>query len=374
VGCWRQIGRWLDEHRPDVLHIQYQAAAFDLGGWVNWLPWWLRRRQIRPRMVVTFHDLRVPYIFPKAGRLRWLSILTLARYCDAVIVTNVEDEQRLRRVVGRRESGGAGEQGSRGAGEQGSRGAGERGSKGARERGSDQAANGLIGKAGGPWLARIPLGSNVDVQPPPGYVREEWRVRLGIGGQTLVLAYFGFLNESKGGEELVLALERLVGQGYDARLLMIGGQVGDVDPTNQAYAERVRGLIRTHGLAERVHWTGYTSAEEVSANLLAADVIVMPYRDGASFRRTTFIAALSHGRPVVTTHPAVPLAELRDGENALLVPARDVAALVDAIARLAQDEQLQARLSAGAEALGREFDWPAITRQTLDLYRGLGLE
>jgi glycosyltransferase involved in cell wall biosynthesis len=188
------------------------------------------------------------------------------------------------------------------------------------------------------------------------------------------LAYLGFLNESKGGEELVLALERLAEQGYDARLLMIGGQVGDVDPTNQAYAERVRGLIRTHRLAERVHWTGYTSAEEVSANLLAADVIVMPYRDGASFRRTTFIAALSHGRPVVTTHPAVPLAELRDGENALLVPPRDVAALTGAIARLAGESQLRARLSAGAEALGREFDWPAITRQTLGLYRRLGLE
>jgi glycosyltransferase involved in cell wall biosynthesis len=315
LGCWRQISHFLEEHRPDVLHIQYQAAAFDLGGWINWLPWWLRRRQARPRLVVTFHDLRVPYLFPKAGPLRWRSILALARYSDAIIVTNVEDEQTLREAT------------------------------------------------------LIPLGSNVEPQPPANYDRGHWRTRLGITEGTLLLAYFGFLSESKGGEDLVLALDRLVRKGYDAHLLMIGGQVGDVDPTNRAYADRVRSLVQKHDLADRVYWTGHTSPEEVSANLLAADMIVMPYRDGASFRRTTFIAALRHACPVVTTHPTIPLAELCDGDNVLLVPPRDVEALVGAIARLADDTELQSHLSQGAQALGRRFDWPLITRQTAAVYQ-----
>jgi glycosyltransferase involved in cell wall biosynthesis len=315
LGCWRQIGRFLDEHHLDVLHIQYQAAAFDLGGWVNWLPWWLRRRQARPRLVVTFHDLRVPYLFPKAGPLRWRSILALARFSDAVIVTNEEDGQTLRRTT------------------------------------------------------LIPLGSNVEPQPPVNYDRGRWRARLGMTQGTLLLAYFGFLNESKGGEDLVLALERLVRQGYDTRLLMVGGQVGDVDATNRVYADRVRSLVQKQGLGDRVYWTGYTSPEEVSANLLAADVVVMPYRDGASFRRTTFIAALRHACPVVTTHPTIPLAGLCDGENALLVPPRDVEALAGAIVRLADDTELRSRLSQGAEVLGRQFDWPVITRQTAAVYQ-----
>ena len=322
-GCWRQIPGWLGEHRPDVLHIQYQAAAYDLGGWVNWLPWWLRRGRISSRIVVTFHDLRVPYLFPKAGPLRWRSILALARYSDAIIVTNREDELMLR--------------------------------------------NSPISNS----LTLIPLGSNVEPQPPSDYDRDGWRARIGIGGHALLLAYFGFLNESKGGEELVLALERLARQGYDAHLLMIGGQVGDVDLTNRAYAGRVQSLIELHGLAERVHWTGYTSPEEVSANLLAADVVVMPYRDGVSFRRTTFIAALRHGRPVVTTHPATPLPELCDGDNLLLVPPGNVDRLTAAIGRLGDDPALRVRLSAGAQALGRRFEWPEISRRTLDLYRRL---
>jgi glycosyltransferase involved in cell wall biosynthesis len=331
-GCWREIGRWLDEHRPDVLHIQYQAAAYDLGGWVNWLPWRLRRRPARPVVVVTFHDLRVPYLFPKAGPLRWQSILALARYADAVIATNLEDERSLRSL---------------------------------------QEALDRPGASQEDRLARIPLGSNADPRPPADYDRRRWRAGLGVDEEALLLAYFGFLNESKGGEELILTLERLLRQGCQAHLLMVGGQVGDVDPTNRVYAERVRALIRSRGLEERVHWTGYTSLAEVSANLLAADVVVMPYRDGVSFRRTTFIAALRHGRPVVTTHPALPLPELKDGDNVLLAPARDVDALSGAVMRLAGDPHLRAQLAAGAAALGRQFDWPAIARQTCELYRRL---
>jgi glycosyltransferase involved in cell wall biosynthesis len=326
LGCWRQIGHWLTKHRPDILHIQYQAAAYDLGGWVNWLPWWLRRRRARPRVVATFHDLRVPYLFPKAGPMRTRSILALARNSDAVIVTNVEDEQELWR-----------------------------------------ASTSNI-------LALIPLGSNVQPQPPSDYERDVWRAQNGIGEHTLLLAYFGFLNESKGGEDLVLALEHLLHHGYNAHLLIIGGQVGDADPTNRAYADRVRSLVQTRGLGERVNWTGFTSPEEVSASLLAADVVVMPYRDGVSFRRTTFIAALCHGRPVVTTAPAVPLVELQDGENVLFAPPHDIDSLAGSIARLADDPGLRARLSAGAETLGERFDWTVISQQTLDLYRRLKLE
>ena len=355
LGCWRQIGRWLDEHSPDVLHIQYQAAAFNLQGWVNYLPWWLRRREIPLRVVVTFHDLRVPYLIPKAGALRWRSILALARHSEAVITTNEEDKQTLCNALGIGRSGNQ-----------------EIGKSGGRE---VRLLGRLIPHPRIPdILTLIPLGGNVEPQRTLDYDRGRWRDIMGISNDRLLLAYFGFLNESKGGEDLVLALEHLVRRGYDVQLLMIGGQVGDVDPTNRAYLERVRSLVKSFGLTDRVHWTGYTSTEAVSASLLTADVVVMPYRDGVSFRRTTFIAALSHGRPVVTTCPAVPLVELRDGENVLLVPPGDVDTLAEAVARLANDANLRTRLSAGAKALGERFDWSTISRKTLDLYRRLGLD
>jgi glycosyltransferase involved in cell wall biosynthesis len=323
-GCWRQIDRFLAAYAPDVLHIQYQAAAYDLTGWINWLPWRLQRRRIRPRVVVTLHDLRVPYLFPKAGRLREWTVLALARFADAVITTNVEDEQALRRHA---------------------------------------------------WAAHvqhIPLGNNIEVQPPAGYDRQAWRHRLGVSNAQILLGYFGFLNQSKGGEELVETLSRLVQLGRDAHLLMIGGQMGDVDPTNRAYLEQVRALIRTLGLDDRVHWTGHTAPTEVSGNLLALNAVVMPYRDGASFRRTTFIAALRHGCAVVTTQPAVTLPDLRHAENVLLTPVGDTASMADAVIQLTQDAALAARVQTGARALGSTFDWPAIARRTRAVYSQTG--
>ena len=186
-----------------------------------------------------------------------------------------------------------------------------------------------------------------------------------------MLAHFGFLNPSKGAEELILSLDKLTRWGYNAALLMIGGQTGDVDPTNQACADQVRSLIASRGLGERVLWTGHTSQEEVSAHLLAADMAVMPYGDGVSFRRTTFIAALRHGCPVVTTHPAFPLPELGNNDNVLLVPPADADSLAHAMARLADNPDLRDRLAAGAKELGQAFKWSRIAQQTRHTYRRL---
>src|SRR5438105_13054936 len=54
-----------------VVHVQYQAAAFGMTLPVHLLPRYFRRRAPGRKVFVTFHDLKVPYLFPKAGRLRW---------------------------------------------------------------------------------------------------------------------------------------------------------------------------------------------------------------------------------------------------------------------------------------------------------------
>jgi glycosyltransferase involved in cell wall biosynthesis len=325
--CWPETRNFLATHQPDVLHIQYQAAAFDLGGWVNWLPWYLKRRRVATRVVTTFHDLRVPYIFPKAGAFRRRSMLALARTSDAVICTNREDLHALRQTV----------------------------------------------TLSPPRLMLIPLGSNADPQPPANFDRAAWRQKYGLKPGALLLAYFGFLNQSKGGEELIKALALLRQQEIDAHLLLIGGDVGHADLTNVAYAQKVQAMIDRQHLADFVHRTGYVELAEVSAGLLAADIVVMPYRDGVSFRRTTLIAALRHGCPVVSTTPADEslIPEIQPGENMLLAPPNDASALAQTIAPLASKVALRQKLSTGAKQLGNLFEWDNIARQTADLYQSL---
>jgi glycosyltransferase involved in cell wall biosynthesis len=332
-SSWGHVQRVLHAVNADVLHIQYQTAAFAMHPAINLLPLRLRATSPRPRTVFTYHDLRVPYLFPKAGPLRRWMTEGPARWCDAAIVTNVEDCIQL-------------------------------------------------GRSRLPFHV-IPIGSNISTALPPGYDRAAWRAKLGVAPQETLLCYFGFLNESKGGETLIRMMWDLVSQNRAVKLVMVGGLVGDSDPTNVAYLARITKLIEELKLTEHVLWTGFTSDEEVRANLVASDAAVLLYRDGASFRRGSFMAALSHGLPIITTKgpgTATPppgiaveadLPCLTDSDNVLLATPDDAGSAARAVIRLMANPALRQRLAVRARVLAQEFGWDSIARRTLDVYRGL---
>jgi glycosyltransferase involved in cell wall biosynthesis len=320
--CWKQVRQIAQRERLDVLNVQFQTAAYGMHPAIHFVP----KRKDRPPVVVTFHDLRVPYLFPKAGPLRWEAVAMLARRADGVIVTNSEDELQLSNL-------------------------------------GPPISN----------LARIPIGSNITPRLPEGYDRDAWRARWGLEPDDLLLGYFGFLNERKGGEDLVEILATLVACGLPAHLLLVGGHVSSSDPTNVAYAEQVNALIAERGLRGRVHRTGFVSPEEVSASLAAVDVCVLPYRNGVSLRHGSLHACLAHGRPIVTTQPAVETPEFREGETMLLLPPEDIAALADGVARLASNADLRTRLEKGALALAVEFTWDRIAARTADFFAELAV-
>jgi len=316
---WRELydqtAALITQLRPDVVNIQYQAAAFGLHPAVNALP----LRFGRMPMVTTFHDLRVPYLFPKAGPLRQQAVWLLARHSRAVIATNAEDVAALGK------------------------------------------------QRGMPPIHEIPIGSNVTCRLPEGFDRAQWRAMWGLPREGLVLCYFGFLNATKGGEDLVRCLAYLVRGGIDAHLLMVGGVVGASDPANEAYLASVLALITELGLQARVHWTDYLSDSEVSAAFGLSDICVLPYRDGVSLRRGSLMAALAHGLPIISTEPTSPIPCLRDGESIRLVPACNPRALSRAAEALWRDPETRARLSVAAKALSERFSWPQIAERTLEV-------
>ena len=59
-NSWRSLLELVRRHEPDVVHIQYQAAAYAMHPAINLFPWRLRRMGARrPLVAATFHDLRV---------------------------------------------------------------------------------------------------------------------------------------------------------------------------------------------------------------------------------------------------------------------------------------------------------------------------
>jgi glycosyltransferase involved in cell wall biosynthesis len=320
IGRWRwpslsAVADIVVRYDLEIVNVQYQAAAYNMrAAAIHYLPW--RLRGVAPT-VVTFHDLRVPYLFPKAGKLREGAVRGLARRAAGGIATNAADLDVLR------------------------------------------------GWTEAP-LRQIPIGSNIDAYEPHHVEIAEVRDGLGLGDGDVLLGYFGFLNETKGADTLLDALARLDGRHH---LVFIGGQTGASDPrNNEAFLRGLRAQIERLGLGRRVHWTGFLSPERVSAHLGATDLMVMPYRDGVSLRRGTLMAVLAHGRPLVTTEPAAPAPELRHGENVWLVPPDDPVALAEAVVALAGDAARRGRLGHGARELAGLFDWGRIAGLTADFY------
>lgn len=320
IGRWRwpSLSRVADlaiRHDLEIINLQYQAAAFNMRSpAINILPW--RMKAILPT-VVTFHDLRVPYLFPKAGNLRERAVRGLARRAQGCITTNAADFDTLREWTA------------------------------------------------GP-LREIPIGSNIDAYRPNHIEIAEIRDSLGLIDGDVLLGYFGFLNETKGADTLIDALSRLDGRHH---LVFIGGQTGASDPdNNRAFLDDLGRQIERLGLANRVHWTGFLAPERVSAYLVAADMMVMPYRDGVSLRRGTLMAVLAHGRPLITTAPPELPAALRHGENVWLVSPNNADGLVEAVTILRADAGLRGRLEQGALDLARSFSWDVIAARTAEFY------
>ncbi len=341
-GCWGRVRKEIAGSKPDIVHIQYQAAAFGLHPAVNLLPGLLRLTDPRIRTLVTFHDLKVPYVFPKAGPLREKMLRLMARGCRGVICTDAADLDSVSRW--------------------------KLGSK----------------------TFLIPIGSNIPVAskdssvpvaadsgaealltkpdgPCAGATRE---------GDGLTMGYFGLLNQSKGVEVLLRAFHLVRQRGKNMRLLMIGADLGDSDPTNVAYSHRVKAMARELDVDGSISWTGNLTAPDTSRALQRLGFCVLPYVDGASFRRGTLMAALSHGLPIITTAPSYRSEggigpALADGENCRLVLPGDVDRLAEAIEELAGSAALRERLSEGAYSLSRHFTWDEIARQTAAAYEAI---
>lgn len=83
------------------------------------------------------------------------------------------------------------------------------------------------------------------------------------------------------------------------------------------------------------------------------------------------MAALAHGRTLLTTHPMAPTPELVHGQNVWFVPPDDPASLAEAIQHLLADTNLRHRLGQNATAVAGLFTWDKIAAQTGAFFEGL---
>ncbi len=310
LSSLRQIRAWTQRVKPDIVNLQFQTAAFDMSPVIHFLP-----KALPVPVVTTFHDLRVPYLFPKAGPLRQWIVMQLARSSAGVITTNQEDDLRLNSLPKRR---------------------------------------------------LIPIGSSISRRAISHNDRLACRQNLGATADTFLLGHFGFVKAIKGAHHLIDALARIRGDDVDLRLVFIGGRSNTVDSSkDKRYLQDLDERIRRLNLAEAVSWTGYLPDSQVAACFQAVDLMVLPFEDGASYRRSSLIAAIHQGCAILTTDPALEIEAFARERNLWLVPPCSAEGIQLALAHLMANREQLSALRVGAVDLSNHFDWDLIAQETV---------
>ncbi|MGQ9802688.1 MAG: glycosyltransferase [Anaerolineae bacterium] len=200
----------------------------------------------------------------------------------------------------------------------------------------------------------IPCGVERNRSPHRNVTRAE----LGIPATASLAAFVGRVVAEKNVRFLleVLSAPEL----SDTYLLVVGD-----GPERSALEETAKRL----GLNGRVRFIGQVAPTEVPAYVALADFCVTASK--IEMLPTAILEALGAGLPVLGLDLPWIRAVIRSGENGLLTPPDDAAAMAQAWARLAHDRELLARLAEGARRTGEQYDARQATARLVAHYERL---
>ncbi len=305
--------RELRRASPRILHLQHPTRATRFKPAVYLLPLLTRMLARQVSVVTTFHYIRPVGI--RTALLRTFFLLP-AVFSHAIMVTTEWEAAYVRRLL--------------------------------------------------PWISVVvvPAGLTEPMSRPSAPERVDMRRQLGFEDEDFVVAYFGYLLPNKGIESLIVSLADTP---PGVKLLVLGGEYRD----DRSYAAALQRLAANAGVAGRVTWTGHVEPTAIPRYLSAGDCAALPFDEGASLKRSTLLAAISVGLPILSTYGPELDPSMRDGETLLLVAPNEPDQMAGAIERLRIDSELRRHLTGGAMRILDLVDWNGIARRHIDLYRSL---
>jgi len=205
-------------------------------------------------------------------------------------------------------------------------------------------------------IVTVPLGVSPDFRPITDCaLKDEVRRKYKLPDQFIL--FVGLVEPRKNLPLLLDAYYQVCKQG-DAPPLVITGRRGWM-------YEQVFEQIRSLGLQEKVHFTGYVSSQELPIVYNLAEVFVYPsLYEGFGFPP---LEAMACGTPVITS--AVSSMPEYVGSAGILVPPGDQTALAGALRNVLDDEKLRRELKRKGPEQAAKYTWERTARQTLQLYR-----
>lgn len=171
------------------------------------------------------------------------------------------------------------------------------------------------------------------------------------------ILFLGRLEQRKGLKYLIRAFVAIKRQRPDTRLIVVG-----TGPLEAEY----RRAVAASGLQDVV-FTGFVSEDEKVQLLHTADVYCAPATGGESFG-IVLLEAMAAGAPVVASNIPGYASVLTDGQEGLLVPPKDEAALARAVLRLLNDPGERQRMATVGKLTAQEYSWEQVSGRVLAYY------
>ncbi len=187
--------------------------------------------------------------------------------------------------------------------------------------------------------------------------RHRFRRELGLAEDAQLLGMVCRLVEQKGIPYAMEALRRIQADQPEAHLVIVG------DGEKAAELKRLAGMLN---IGERVHWLGWRS--DAAELMTAFDLLLLPSLwEGFGL---VLLEAMSRRLPVIASRVSAIPEVVSHGETGILVPARDVDALAEAINNLLDDRALRKHMGLlGAARVEEHFSLERMVDGTIAVYQ-----
>ena len=162
-------------------------------------------------------------------------------------------------------------------------------------------------------------------------IRERWR----ISQQAPVIGIVGAVTKRKGHWYLFQALPQLLERFPDLRLVIVGG-FDRQDP----YVQKLRAFQKKHQLIGKIKWWG--ARKHIQNVMQGLDALVVPSLEEPM--GMVPLEAMATGTPVIASKTGGLVEVIQHQENGLLIPRRDSEAIVQAVSRVLEDQDLRQQL------------------------------
>ncbi len=184
---------------------------------------------------------------------------------------------------------------------------------------------------------------------------ERLRTAIGVKQSDTLVGVLTRFREEKGNRFFVAAAEKIHERHPEVHFVAYG---------DGPQREELVAQVKSSGLGDVFHFGGFV--QNVRAALQAMDIFVMPSL--AEGFGVALVEAMAAGKPVVATAVGGMKEMVQNGENGILVPPADAAALAEAILSLLDNPAKQRELGKAAQKRSLDFSIQKNVSALTDLY------